>query len=171
MFLPVALMTTTLLTSPAPAASAMTARAAIASRAYLLGTWSCTFTVGRDGGNYTTTWSTALDGLWLKQSYDQRQQPRADAFRSEYFVGYDERHDGWVRFGAMSTGQYFVIRMTDTGSGWRWKYVGVFSRKAPSPGYDATFTRKTDALYTVDGPTYRDKRGVMVTEHHDCRKR
>jgi hypothetical protein len=170
--LPAAVAAATLFGWSQQARATGTAQAAIASRTYLVGSWSCKFTVGREGGNYTTTWTTALNGLWLKQDYDQPLQLRAAAFRAEYFVGYDELHASWVRFGAMSTGQYFVIRMTDTGNGWGWKYVGLFPRKRPpSPGYDATFTRKTDRLYTIDGPTYPDKSGDMVTEHHACQKK
>jgi hypothetical protein len=148
------------------------ARAAIESRSFLVGTWRCSFTVGDEAGVYTTTWSRVLDGLWLKQSYDQPKQPRTFAFRSEYFIGYDSQRGQWVRFGAMTTGQYFAIRMVDTGTGgWRWTYVSFFGprKHLPPSGYDATFTRKSDTLYTVDGPTY-PKSGAMVTEHHVCRK-
>src|SRR5207244_1433678 len=70
---------------------------------------------------------------------------------AKYFIGYDERHQAWVRFGAMSTGQYFAIRMTDDGKGgWGWKYVSFFPRTTPeTSGSDATFTRKSDTQYTV----------------------
>jgi hypothetical protein len=156
----------------ARAQDASTARSEIASRGYLLGRWHCTFTVGSDGGAYTTTWANVLDGVWLRQTYDQRKQSRAFPFEAEYLVGYDENHRQWVRFGAMTTGQYFAIRMTDDGhGGWGWKYVSFFRRKKPeSPGYDATLTRTSDVEYHVDGPTYPNEKGAMVTEHHVCRK-
>jgi hypothetical protein len=152
--------------------AAPTTRSEIASRAFLLGTWRCTFTVGDEAGNYTTTWSLALGGLWLKQTYDQPKQPRAQPFKAEYFVGYDEDRGQWVRFGAMTTGQYFTIRMTDTGSGgWGWRYVSLFPVKGrAASGYDTVFTHKSDTVYAVDGPTYRDESGATVTEHHVCRK-
>jgi hypothetical protein len=38
-----------------------------------------------------------------------------------------------------------------------------------SPGSDATFTKKSDAEYAVDGPSY-EQNGVPVTEHHVCKK-
>jgi hypothetical protein len=144
----------------------------IASRAFLLGTWQCSFTVGDEGGIYSTTWAIALDGLWLRQTYDQAKQPRAFPFRADYFIGYDQRRHQWVRFGAMTTGQYFVIRMNDTGNGgWGWKYVSLFPRSRPeTAGYDARFARQSDTLYTIDGPTYPNERGSMVTEHHVCHK-
>jgi hypothetical protein len=146
-------------------------RSAIESHRYLIGTWTCTYSVGDQRGSYSTTWSTALDGLWFRQTYDQPQQARADAFKAEYLIGYDERHRQWVRFGAMTTGQYFAIRMTETPTGWGWKYVSFFPRTRPeSAEYDATLTRKSDALYAVDGPTYPNASGTMVTEHHVCRK-
>lgn len=153
---------------PDPAA----VRAAIASRNFLLGTWHCTFTVGSDGGNYTTTWSSILDGMGLKQTYEQRKQPRAEPFEAEYLVGYDGRLHRWMRFGLMTTGQYFTIRMNDIGNGgWGWKYLGFFSgRETGTTDYDARLSRKGDALYTVDGPSYSNKSGVTVTEHHVCRK-
>jgi hypothetical protein len=149
-----------------------TIRREIASRSFLLGTWHCTFTVGNEGGNYATTWARVLDGLWLEQTYDQPKQPRAFPFRGDYLIGYDQRRGQWVRFGAMTTGQYFAIRMTDTGEGnWGWKYVSLFPRKRlETAGYDAIFTRKNDVRYVIDGPTYPNDRGTMVTEHHMCTK-
>ena len=161
------------LTSEQPAASAATAKAEVASRQYLVGTWHCTFTVGPQAGSYTTTWATALDNLWLTQTYDQAPTGDEPGFVAKYFIGYDERHQAWVRFGAMSTGQYFAIRMTDDGKGgWGWKYVSFFPRTTPeTSGSDATFTRKSDTQYTVDGPTYPNERTQQrVTEHHLCTK-
>jgi hypothetical protein len=143
-------------------------RREIVSRAFLLGTWRCTFTVGEESGTYTTAWTTTLDGLWLEQTYDQPKQPRTFAFRAKYLIGYDRARGQWVRFGATTTGQYFAIRMTDVGQGgWGWKYVSLFPRKRPErAGFDATFTRRSDELYAVDGPTYPNAGGTMVTEHH-----
>jgi hypothetical protein len=158
----------------APAATWPTARAAIESRRFLIGTWRCTFTVGRVSGEYTTQWSAVLDGLWLNQTYDQpRQSGTTFAFKADYLIGYDEQRKEWIRFGAMSTGQYFAIRMVDAGDrGWHWTYVSFFALRQhlPRSGYDAVFTRKSDALYAIDGPTYPNKNGVTVTEHHVCRK-
>ena len=155
----------------AAALAAMTPQEAVDTHAYLIGSWNCTFTVGDQGGYYTTTWSRALDGMWLKQSYDQPKQPRAEAFKAEYFVGYDPRFGQWVRMGAMTTGQYFIIRMADTPDGWGWKYVSAFRPPRPdNAAFDTVFSRKSDTYYTVDGPTYRSDKGVMETEHHQCRK-
>jgi hypothetical protein len=151
--------------------AALTAREAIQAHSYLLGSWTCTFTVGDDRGTYRTAWSKVLDGTWLEQTYDQPKQPRAQPFKAQYLIGYDESRATWVRFGAMTTGQYFAIRMTDTPDGWGWKYASFFpSSRARSAKYDATFTRKSDGLYTVDGPTYPNAQGILVTEHHQCRK-
>lgn len=152
------------------ALAALTPRDAVNEHAYLIGTWKCSFTVGDEGGDYTTTWSRALDGMWLEQTYDQPRQPHAEYFKAHYFVGYDPRYDQWVRFGVMTTGQYFLIRMTDTPSGWGWRYAGVFKTRRQPPGYDTVFARKSDSSYTVDGPTYPGDKGTMVTEHHRCRK-
>ncbi len=150
---------------------ATTAQQAIASRAYLIGNWSCTFTVGDEGGSYRTTWTPTLGGLWIKQTIDQPAQPRAQAFTAEYLVGYDERRGQWVRFGAMTTGQYFVIRMADTPEGWGWTYVGLFrNSRPPSQQYDTIFSRTSDESYRIDGPTYPDAKGMVVTEHHRCSK-
>ena len=80
------------LTSERPAASAATAKAEVASRQYLVGTWHCTFTVGPQAGSYTTTWATALDNLWLTQTYDQAPSGDEPGFVAKYFIGYDERH-------------------------------------------------------------------------------
>jgi hypothetical protein len=160
------------LPASAQASDVAAVRDAIASRNFLLGTWHCTFTVGTEGGEYATTWSSILEGMGLKQTYDQPKQPRAGQFKAEYLIGYDAVLQKWMRFGLMTTGQYFTIRMTDTGNGgWGWRYAGFFSGKQTgATGYDARFTRKNDSLYTVDGPTYPRATGQMVTEHHVCRK-
>lgn len=51
-----------------------------------------------------------------------------------------------MRFGAISTGQYFAIRTTEIGDGgWPWKYISVFRTQPEAPGSDATFTKKSDS--------------------------
>jgi hypothetical protein len=161
----------------APAASAAGASQdqKIAAMQYLVGTWNCTHTVGSFSGTYKTTWSNAVGNRWLKQTYDfpPRQMSENDRpEQGEWLVGYDEARQAWVRFGVMSTGQYFAIRMTETPTGWAWKYVSFFKRSKPeTPGSDATFTKRSDTEYVVDGPTYpKDGTGPLVTEHHVCKK-
>ena len=143
----------------------------LASRRFLIGTWNCSYTVGSRGGTYTTTWESVLDNRWLKQAYNQPSTPGNPGFLAQYFIGYDETNAGWVRFGVMTTGQYFAIRMRDTGNGgWAWKYVSFFrGGPADSTHADATFTKKSNVEYAVDGPTY-PKGGQMETEHHLCKK-
>jgi hypothetical protein len=52
-----------------------------------------------------------------------------NGFKASYLVGYDEKRRGWVRFGAMTTGQCFAIRMTDDSrGGWVWDYVSFGTR-------------------------------------------
>lgn len=160
-----------MLVAASSSAGASTARQEIQSREYLIGTWHCSYTVGKRGGTYTTTWSNALNNLWLKQTYDQPTQGGEPGFLAEYFIGYDEGQQAWVRFGAMTTGQYFA-RMTDTGDrNWSWKHISFFNRKGrpETPGSDATFTKKSETEYRVDGPTYPEN-GVIVSEHHICKK-
>jgi hypothetical protein len=127
----------------------------IASVQYLVGTWNCSHTVGTLTYDFPPTQSA-------------KSEPGVHA---EYFMGFDERRQAWVRFGVMSTGQYFAIRMTDTGdSGWSWKYVSFFKTQQPeAPGSDATFTKKSDFEYTVEGPSYEEN-DTRVTEHHVCKK-
>lgn len=43
------------------------------------------------------------------------------------------------------------------------------NRKLETPEADATFTKKSDTEYTIDGPSYPEN-GTVVTEHHICRK-
>lgn len=163
------------------AGAASSPAAEIASRAYLVGNWSCSYTVGKTAGTYKTSWATTLDGKWLTQSIDQGPvqksmmndaDPTTKGFKASYFIGYDERRQGWVRFGAMTTGQYFTIRMTDDGRrGWIYDYVSLFpSTRTPPPGGDAAFKRISDTRYTIDGPTYPLGGGPLVTEHHVCIK-
>ena len=148
---------------------AATLWSALSSHAYLIGNWDCSYTVGKTAGTYATTWDATLDGRWLTQSIDQRGE---QSFKSSYLVGYDPRNKGWVRFGAMTTGQYFAIRMNDDGQGgWLWHYISFFpSGRAPKPGADAAFKRVSDTRYVIDGPTY-PANGTIVTEHHFCAKR
>lgn len=162
-----------LLAAVALLAEAPASRSDIASRTFLVGTWHCSFTVGDEAGNYSTTWSRILDGRWLRQTLDQPKQARAPWFQGEFLVGYDPDRRQWVRFGAVSTGQYFAMRMVDDGAGgWNVTYVSLFGRRQslPSTGYDARFVRKSDTLYTIDGPTYPNAENVTVTEHHVCHK-
>ena len=94
----------------------------IASVQYLVGSWNCAHTVGAFAGTYTTTYAKPLGDLWLRQTYDFPAEQMAASeppVRAEFIMGYDERRQAWVRFGVTSTGQYFAIRMTDTGeNGW-----------------------------------------------------
>jgi hypothetical protein len=46
---------------------------------------------------------------------------------------------------------------------WSWDYV------LPGPNGHAVWTKKSDAEYTVDGPSYTEN-GKPVTEHHVCKK-
>jgi hypothetical protein len=141
---------------------------------YLVGTWTCAHTVGTFSGTYRSNYAKALGGMWLRQTYDfppkqfGNNEPPVNA---EFLIGYDERRQAWVRFGATSTGQYFAIRMTDTGDGgWSYKYVSFFKRQTPeTPESDAIFSKKSDSEYVVDGPSYEEN-GTRVTEHHVCRK-
>lgn len=154
----------------AAADAAPTAREKIAAARYLLGTWSCVHTVGTFTGKYTTTYRNVLGDLWLEQTYDFPATQEEPARQAETLMGYDERRQAWVRFFAMSNGQYFSIRMTETERGWDWKYVSFFKLKNPeTPGSDATFTKKSDTEYTIDGPSYPEN-GTVVTEHHVCKK-
>jgi hypothetical protein len=163
-----------LLAASSAAHAAPTAQQKIASMQYLVGTWSCAHTVGTFSGTYSTTYTKALGDLWLKQTYDfppRQMGENAQAAQAEYFMGYDERRQAWVRFGVMSTGQYFAIRMTESGDGgWSWKYVSFFKTEKPeSPDVDATFTKKSEREYEVDGPSYPEN-GTIVREHHLCKK-
>src|SRR5437763_14875641 len=139
----------------------------IASVQYLLGSWKCAHTVGTFAGTYTTTYAKPLGDLFPAEQMAASEPP----VRAEFIMGYDERRQAWVRFGVTSTGQYFAIRMTDSGEhGWSWKYVSFFKTQNPeTPGSDATFTKKSDSEYLVDGPSY-EQNGTRVTEHHVCKK-
>ena len=146
----------------------------MASVEYLVGTWDCAHTVGSFSGTYKTSYAKTLGGMWLRQTYEfpPRQFGANEApVSAEFLIGYDERRQAWVRFGVTSTGQYFAIRMTDMPSGgWSYKYVSFFNRQQPETSdSDATFTKRSDSEYIVDGPSYPEN-GVRVTERHLCRK-
>lgn len=137
---------------------------------YLIGTWQCAHTVGSFSGTYKTTYEKVLDGKWLQQTYEFAGQKGDPASTAVALMGFDYRRHAWVRFFASSNGQYFPIRMTDTGSGWAWKYSTFFTHTTPeTPGPDATIARKSDTEYEIQGPTY-PQNGVQVTEHHVCHR-
>jgi hypothetical protein len=164
-----------------PVDAAQSAHEALANYRYLLGTWNCAFTVGPTRGTYTTSWTQTLEGSWFMQNIDQPPTQRSmmkngygsaePGFKATVLVGYDPRHDAYVRFTALSTGQYFPIRMTALpNGGWSWTYVSFFhDRKVAKP--DAELKRVSEMRYTIDGPTYPDDvTHAMVTEHHACDK-
>ena len=149
--------------SPAARAASNPADA-MRSVQYLVGTWACSHTVGDFSGTYTTTFANALDGRWLKQTYDFPATRESGAVHAEYFLGYEPRVPRWVRFGAHSNGQYFGMKTSSaTDTVWSWTYV------LPGTSGSATWTKRSDTEYAVDGPEY-PANGKPVTEHHLCRK-
>lgn len=150
--------------TPAHVRAAPTVDQALAALRFLTGTWHCAHQVGDFSGTYTQTFASALDGRWLRQTYEFPATSSEPAVHAEYFVGYDERVGRYVRFGAHSNGQYYGQYSTSPGdAGWLWTYV--------LPGANATsmWTKQSDTRYTIDGPSY-PQNGRTVTEHHDCRK-
>jgi hypothetical protein len=142
----------------------MTQRDAMRSAQYLVGTWNCAHTVGDFSGTYVTTFSTALEDRWLKQTYDFPATKTEPAVHAEYFFGYDPRVNRWVRFGAHSNGMYFGMKSTSIGEG-----TISYAYVLPGTSGNAVWTKKSDRQYTVDGPSY-PQGGTVVTEHHVCRK-
>lgn len=150
-----------------------TAKEKIAAAEYLVGAWDCRHTVGTFSGKYTTKYAKVLGDLWLKQTYDfppgQFGGNNEPAVTAEALIGYDEGRGQWVRFFAASHGEYFSIRMKETGNGWEYRYVSFFGSKPEKAEADAMFTKKSDAEYSIDGPNYPEN-GKQVTEHHSCHK-
>jgi len=146
----------------------------LASVEHLVGSWTFAHSVGSFSGTYKTSYAKTLAGAWLRQTYEfapKQFGSNAQPVNAEFLIGYDEVRQAWVRFGAISTGQYFAIRMTDMPDGWSYKYVSFFNRQQPETSdSDATFTKKSDSEYIVEGPSYPEN-GVRVTEVHVCRKR
>jgi hypothetical protein len=159
-----AVVATTVL-APSNVSSAPTAQEGMKSVQYLVGTWRCAHTVGDFSGTYTETFANALDGRWLRQTYEFPATNSEPAVRAEYFFEYDQRVPRWVRFGAHSNGQYYGMYSKSAGTAeWVWNYVLPSSGASP-----ATWTKKSDAEYTIDGPSYPEN-GRTVTEHHTCKK-
>jgi hypothetical protein len=150
-----------------------TAKEKMATIDYLVGSWSCAHTVGTFSGKYTTKYAKVLGDLWLEQTYDfppgQFGGNNEPTVTAEALIGFDDDRGQWVRFFATSHGEYFSIRMKETGNGWAYKYVSFFGSKPETGDADATFTKKSDTEYSIDGPTYPEN-GKQVTEHHSCHK-
>lgn len=137
---------------------------AMTSLGFLVGTWNCAHTVGDFSGTYSETFTEAMDGRWLKQTYEFPATKTEPAVRAEYFIEYDQRIPRWVRFGAHSNGQYYgMYSKSDGSTSWDWEYV------LPGPGASATWIKTSATQYTIDGPTYPEN-GKLVTEHHVCKK-
>jgi hypothetical protein len=130
---------------------------------FFLGTWSCKHTVGDFAGTYTTTYTPAMGGAWIKQVYDFPATGEDMPVHAEYFLSYDGRIPQWVRFGAHSNAQYYGMVGERLGNIWSWNYV------LPGRSGSVVWTKKSDTEYTIDGPSY-PKDGKTVTEHHTCRK-
>jgi hypothetical protein len=159
-----AALATLLLSAPPSVHAQAAAQQEMQYAQFLVGTWSCAHTVGDFAGTYTTTVASALDNRWLKQTYDfPASGERAGPIHAEYFIGYDPRVQRWLRFGAMTDGQYFAMVAKRNGDVWTWGYV------LPGTAGSAVYTKKSDSEFTVDGPSYPSN-GTTVTEHHTCRK-
>jgi hypothetical protein len=142
----------------------------MAAAQWLVGSWRCEDTVGSFKGTYRSTYAPVLGGAWLKQTYDFPARNGQPAQQAEALMSYDPRRSYWVRFFAMSDGMWFAIRMTETESGWAWKYVSISKERKPeTEGVDTTLTRRSDSEYAIEGPTYAQG-SERVTEHHVCRK-
>ena len=153
-----------LLPMPSSICAAPSVSEAMQSVQYLVGTWSCAHTVGDFSGTYVMSFAKGLDERWLRQTWDFPATATEPAVHSEYFLGYDPRLPGWVRFGAHTNGQYYAMRTTSTGNErWSWQYV------LPGTSGSVTWTKKSDTEYAVDGPEY-PQNGKLVTEHHLCKK-
>ena len=152
-----------LIAAPTSAQTLPTAQHEIQSAQFLIGKWSCAHTVGDFSGTYTTTYASTLGSAWLEQTYDFPGTKEDAAVHADYFLGYDVRVDRWVRFGAHSNAQYYGMLGTRADNVWSWSYV------LPGLSGRAVWTKKSDAEYTVDGPSY-PANGKRVTEHHSCRK-
>jgi hypothetical protein len=153
----------TLFAAPSPVVADSSPKHALGEVRYLVGTWTCRHTVGDFSGTYRTSFSTALEGEWLKQRYDFPATKDTPAWYGEFFFGYDGRVPRWVRFGAMSTGQYFGMVSKDAGVAritWQYRLPGAGS---------ATWTKRSDSEFSIEGPSYPEN-GKLVTEHHVCRK-
>ena len=154
----------TVLAGSSGAAAAPTAQEAMGSVRFLVGTWSCAHTVGDFSGTYAETFTNALDGRWLKQTYEFPATSAEPAVKAEYFFEYDQRVPRWVRFGAHSNGQYYGMYSSSAGAPtWVWNYV------LPASKGTATWTKRSNTEYTIDGPEYPEN-GKLVTEHHRCTK-
>jgi hypothetical protein len=162
-FLALSVAVATLLLGAPTRAQAQSDPAAMKSVQFLVGTWNCAHTVGDFSGTYTTSFANALDNKWLKQRYDFPATKNEPAWYGEFYLGYDGRVPRWVRFGAMSTGQYFGMVSKDasvTTMAWTYRLPGATT---------AVWTKKSDSEFTIDGPSYPEN-GKTVTEHHICKK-
>jgi len=160
----VAAVATMLLAAPSRAYADTAARQEMKSVQYLVGTWNCAHTVGDFSGTYTTSFANGLDNLWLKQRYDFPATKTDPAWYGEFYLGYDGRVPRWVRFGAMSTGQYFgMVSKNASVTTMAWDY------RLPGSTASATWTKRSDTEFTIDGPSYTEN-GKPVTEHHTCKK-
>ena len=149
-----------------------TAQQEMESVNYLIGTWTCSHVIGASSGRYIANYSKVLADRWLKETYDFPPGKTAPAVSAESLMGFDERQQMWVRFFVNSVGYHFEMRLTDTPTGWSYKYASVFPGAKPeTPDPDALFTKVSDTDYKIDGPTYRSQDdGTLVTQHDTCHK-
>ena len=147
---------------PASAGANEAAQQALQSAQYLVGRWACAHTVGDFAGTYTTNFTPALGGNWLRQTYEFPATATEPAWTAEFLMSYNGTR--WTRLGVLSTGMSFGMVSWGPTVNWFWVYGFP-----GTSGATASWTKKSDSEFTIDGPQYTEN-GKPVTERHDCKK-
>jgi len=135
------------------------------STRYLLGDWTCAHSVGDFSGTYTTRFTSALGGRWLRQLYQFPATATDPPWTAEFLMMYDARQTRWSRLGGLSTGISFgMVSRGDGHDGFLWLYTFP-----GASGATAKWTKVSDTVFTIEGPQYSEN-GKPVSERHRCTK-
>ena len=80
---------------------------------YLVGTWHCQWSDGKNSGKEDQVFSLALDGAWLeeKEIVTVNGQPKVT---TDHFTGYDPQKHKYMHLGPDATGSYEIAESLDT---------------------------------------------------------
>jgi hypothetical protein len=95
-----------------PAATPANA-AQMAPLAYLLGTWHCTWTAGKDSGSEDQVFETALDGAWLQEKEVVTDRNGKPVVQSIHYTGFDPATKMFMHLGPDADGTYEVASSAD----------------------------------------------------------
>jgi opacity protein-like surface antigen len=80
---------------------------------YLVGTWHCTWTAGKDTGAEDQVFESALYGAWLQEKEVVVNASGQSVVQSIHYTGYDPENASYMHVGPDASGAYEIARSPD----------------------------------------------------------